>query len=218
MTIINQLILASTSAIRAQLLRETGLAFSVSPSGFNEKTIQLPQADQLAQERARQKALTVARQNEKTLIIGCDQTLSLGDQLFSKPKNKDDAFTRLTALSGKTHYLHSAVAFAYQDNQTYICLKKISFIKTLSMHMRSLSSKEIEHYVETDEWQGCVGGYRIEGKGRHLFTKSTSTDFSAIMGLPILELLAALRTLGVDGLTKSTAPWTIPISFNHDNL
>lgn len=217
MTIIKQLILASTSSIRAQLLRETTLAFSVSPSGFDEKTVQLEHASERAKERATQKALTVAQQHNKALVIGCDQTLSLGDRLFSKPKSKMEAITHLTALSGKTHYLHSAVAFAYQNNQDLLCLKKHSFVKKLPMQMRSLTQTDIEHYVNAGEWQGCVGGYRIEGKGRHLFEQNTSTDFSAIMGLPLLELLSALRTLGIDGLVQNTGPWTLPTFVNHNH-
>jgi len=211
MAIANQLILASKSLVREHVLRSTGLVFSITPSNFDEKTIEDHNPKELAFTRALHKAKTVADKKPGALVIGCDQTLSLDSQIFHKPKNKTDALEQLHTLNGKTHYLHSAVVLSFNaDDETFI-LKKLSFVKTIAMHMRQLSAEELYTYIETNEWQGCVGGYRIEGIGVQLFEKDTIADFTAIIGLPVLELLTSLRRLGIHGITKNNPPWDISI-------
>jgi septum formation protein len=189
-----QIILASSSPFRQKLLEDAGVRFvAQSPKG-DEKTITGLPPRILAAKRAEFKAIDVARHAPPgSVVIGTDQVLGFDGSSFDKSQNSTDAAQKLKRLQGRTHTLHSA-----------FCLVKVlpsGSMETLHeetvdipMTMRALSDSEIADYVATGEWQGCVGGYRIEGAGRQLFDK-ISGDLSAIIGLPIKELTAALSTL-----------------------
>jgi septum formation protein len=187
------LILASQSRARRMLLQNAGLDFEPVPADIDEREVQqtsgLSAPDEIASLLAREKARFVSSQKPGRYVIGADQTLALGERLFSKPAGRDQAAEQLRALAGNTHELHSAVAVA-RDGE--ILFADISVAR---MTMRRLGAAEIDAYL--DQAGGAVttsvGAYQLEGLGVHLFERIEGDHFT-ILGLPLLSLLAFLRS------------------------
>ncbi len=138
---------------------------------------------------AREKALSVSSRQPGKYVIGADQTLAQGERLFSKPAGRPQAAEQLRALAGRRHELHSAVAVARDG--------KILFeaIAIAGMTMRRLGEAEIDAYLNQagDAVTSSVGAYQLEGLGVHLFERIEGDHFT-ILGLPLLPLLAFLRS------------------------
>jgi septum formation protein len=189
----NPLILASQSHARQTLLAHAGIAFEVVPADIDERDIQrrssVSAPGDIAALLAREKALAVARQRPDHIVIGADQTLALGDRLFSKPRGRSEAADQLRALAGLTHELHSAVAIAGNG--------KILFdhVAVARLTMRQLGEAEIAAYLDTagDTVTSSVGAYQLERFGVHLFERIDGDHFT-ILGLPLLPLLGFLRS------------------------
>ena len=133
--------------------------------------------------------------NPGRYVIGADQTLALGDRLFSKPAGRAQAADQLRLLAGQTHELHSAVAVALDGKMLF------SEVSIARMTMRPLSDDEISTYLDTagDAVTTSVGAYQLEGLGVHLFARIEGDHFT-ILGLPLLPLLAFLRAQGLLGV------------------
>jgi septum formation protein len=186
-----RIILASTSPFRKKLLSDAGVLFDCEAAIGDEKTISGLAPQLLAAKRAEFKALDVARRMEPDcLVIGADQVLGMDGVSYDKAWSEDEAFARLKDFQGRTHHLHSAicvVAVGHDSN----CQTVYEGVVDVPMTMKQLTHTDIRQYVATGEWQGCVGCYRIEGKGRDLFS-DVGPDESAIIGLPLKPLLEAL--------------------------
>lgn len=186
------LILASQSRARKMLLANAGIAVEAIPADIDERAIQndsgLSGPGEIAALLAREKALSVSSQRPGSYVIGADQTLALGDRLFSKPAGRAQAAEQLHALAGNRHELHSAVAVARDS--------KILFSHASVAHMtiRSLDEAEIAAYLDQagEAVTTSVGAYQIERLGVHLFQRIEGDHFT-ILGLPLLPLLAFLR-------------------------
>jgi septum formation protein len=209
---INTFILASASEARRKIMQSSfGYPFELKAADLDEKKILGSSPDSTATKRAKAKAYHVAKQKKSSLIIACDQTMSLAGQLFDKPSNKDTAYQQIKLLAGKKHYLHTAYYLLAVDAKgEAISFQGSSNLHTIELQMRTLSEQMIKTYIATGEWQGCVGGYRVEGYGAQLFT-SVSSDTTAVMGLPIFSLLASLRKIGVDYLANKNPPLRLNI-------
>jgi len=187
------LILASQSRARQALLAGAGIAFEAIPADVDERAVQqasgLSAPGEIAGLLAREKALSVSSQRPGKYVIGADQTLALGTRLFSKPSGRAQAAEQLIALAGRSHELHSAVAVALDG--------KILFAETITarMTMRPLAKTEIEAYLNEagEAVTTSVGAYQLEGPGVHLFERIDGDHFT-ILGLPLLPLLAFLRS------------------------
>lgn len=195
------IILASASPYRRNLLANAGLDFVCVRPGIDERAVEAPLRDsgvtpeEVALVLATAKAMDVGESNPGKLVIGSDQTLSLDDELFHKPADMEGARRHLLALSGKTHRLNSAVVIV-RDGETLW-----SHVGIARMTMRTLSPAFIGRYLARvgDRALSSVGAYQIEGEGIQLF-ETIEGDHFTIVGLPMLPLLAALRNLGaVDG-------------------
>lgn len=185
-------ILASQSKARQALLRGAKIDFEVMPADIDERDIQgksgLRAPGAIAEHLAREKALDVARKHPDQIVIGADQTLALGEQLFNKPADQTAAADQLRALSGRTHHLNSAVAVVANGEIIF------SHVAVAGMTMRALDEDTISKYLACagDSVTQSVGGYQLEGLGVHLFEKIEG-DYFTILGLPLLPLLAFLR-------------------------
>jgi septum formation protein len=187
------LILASQSRARQMLLASAGIDFEAVPAEIDERAMQqdsgLTLPGDIATLLAREKARVVSTRKSGRFVVGADQTLSLGTRLFSKPAGRIQAAEQLSALAGRTHKLHSAVAVAREG--------KIMFeaVTVADMTMRRLSQPQIEAYLNEagEAVTSSVGAYQLERLGIHLFERIEGDHFT-ILGLPLLQLLEFLRS------------------------
>ena len=187
------LILASQSRARQALLTNAGISFEAVTAETDERAVQqasgLSAPGEIASLLAREKALSVSARQPGKFVIGADQTLALGQRLFSKPAGRAQAAEQLRALAGRNHELHSAVAVARDG--------KILFeaVAIAGMTMRRLGEAEIDVYLDEagDAVTSSVGAYQLERLGVHLFERIEGDHFT-ILGLPLLPLLAFLRS------------------------
>jgi septum formation protein len=196
-----KIVLASASPFRRQMLEDAGLAFEVDSPEVDERAVENAVAgsgvtpEELASILAEAKAIDVSASHPGALVVGCDQTLSLGDEVLHKPLDMEEARRRLLALSGRTHQLNSAVAIA-QDQE--VLWRHVGVAR---LTMRQLDPAFIGRHLSRvgEKALSSVGAYQIEGKGIQLF-ESVEGDHFTIVGLPLLPLLARLRELGaIDG-------------------
>ena len=189
----NPLILASQSRARQMLLANAGIAFEAIPADIDERAVQkdsgLSAPGEIAKLLAREKALWVSQRRPGRYVVGADQTLALGSRLFSKPAGRAAAAEQLRLLAGNSHELHSAFAVAHDGEILF------ADVSIAQMTMRSLSASEIETYLDQagDAVTTSVGAYQLEGLGVHLFERIEGDHFT-ILGLPLLPLLAFLRS------------------------
>jgi len=190
------LILASQSRARQMLLANAGISFDAIPADIDERALQknsgLFAPGEIAGLLAREKACFVSSKNPGRYVVGADQTLALGNRLFSKPAGRTQAADQLRLLAGHTHELHSAVAVARDGKIVF------SDVVVARMTMRRLDESEIEAYLHQagQAVTTSVGAYQLEGLGVHLFERIEGDHFT-ILGLPLLPLLAFLRGEGL---------------------
>lgn len=197
----DQIILASSSPFRKALLENAGIRFEAESADIDERAVEATTAgaglspEDLALVLAEAKAQNVSERHPDALVIGSDQTMSLGDEVFHKPDNMEAARRRLLGLAGKTHELNSAVVLVRNGETLW------RHVSVARMTMRALSPEFVGRHL-AQAGAGVlksVGAYQLEGPGVQLFDK-VDGDFFSILGLPLLPLLAELRRLGaIDG-------------------
>jgi len=196
-----KIILASGSPFRKALLVHAGVAVEAVPAEVDERALEAPLKDSgispedVALVLAEAKATEVSERKPGALVLGCDQTLSLGDQVFHKPADMEAARRHLLALSGKTHQLNSAVVLARDGAVLW------RHVGVASLTMRKLDPAFIGRHLARvgAKALSSVGAYQIEGEGIQLFER-VEGDYFTIVGLPLLPVLAKLRELGaIDG-------------------
>jgi septum formation protein len=196
-----RIILASSSPFRQAMLRNAGIDVEAQSASIDERAVEAPlkgsgaSPEDVALVLAEAKALDVSEKRPGRLVLGCDQTLSLGDELFHKPADMDGARRHLLALSGKTHQLNSAAVLARNGATLW------RHVGVANLTMRKLDPGFIgRHLAEVGQVAlSSVGGYQIEAEGIQLFDRIEG-DYFTIVGLPLLAVLAALRDFGaIDG-------------------
>jgi septum formation protein len=191
------IILASASHSRRELLEAAGVEFRATAAGVDEAAIKRRHDPlkgnfgDLAAQLASHKALMVADRHPGALVIGADQVLVFDGEAFDKPDNIETARRQLMRLRGGTHSLETAVACALGKDVLW------SHVDAPRLTMRAFSSGQLDAYLagEGEAVTETVGGYRIEGPAIQLFD-SIAGDYFSILGLPLLPLLAFLRTRG----------------------
>ncbi|WP_367716941.1 Maf-like protein [Nitratireductor sp. GISD-1A_MAKvit] len=195
------IVLASGSAFRQKMLRDAGVEFQVERSTVDERAVEETlegsgaDPEMLAQVLAEAKAIEVSEREPGAFVIGADQTLSLGDEVFHKPSDMEGARRHLLKLSGRTHQLNSAVVIARDGEVIW------RHVGVARLTMRDLDPAFIGRHLSSvgEKALQSVGAYQIEGEGIQLFEKIEGDTFT-IVGLPLLPLLAELRSLGaIDG-------------------
>ncbi|KPA19840.1 Maf-like protein YceF [Shimia sp. SK013] len=191
------LVLASGSAIRAQLLRNAKVVFDINPGRVDEDMIRrsleaegAPPRD-IADALAESKARKISVKTPGALVLGCDQVLDFQGAVLSKPIDADHARAQLTQLRGQRHMLHSA-AVLYENGEPVW-----RFVGTVRLFMRKFSDAYLDAYLARnwDSIRHSVGGYKLEEEGVRLFEKIDG-DYFTVLGMPLVEILSYLTLRG----------------------
>jgi septum formation protein len=200
--VLPDLVLASTSPYRRELLARLGLPFRVRAPVCDEEALKrslragagsgthvhLP-PEQLAAELARAKAESLLDLEPGAAILGSDQVVALDDHILGKPGTAEQAARQLTMLAGRTHVLCTAVALLHGG-------RLLAHVDVTRLAMRPLDGAQIERYVAADMPLDCAGSYRLEARGVTLFEGIASADHTAIVGLPLIAVTSMLASLG----------------------
>lgn len=198
---VERIVLASGSRFRKAMLEAAGVDIDVMPAEIDERTVETTldgtgaSPEDVAQVLAEAKALDVSERQPGRLVLGCDQTLSLGEELFHKPADMEAARRHLLKLSGKTHQLNSAAVLARNGETIW------RHVGVARLTMRHLEPAFIGRHLAKvgPVVLNSVGAYQVEGEGIQLFEKIEGDHFT-IVGLPLMPLLKELRELGaIDG-------------------
>jgi septum formation protein len=193
-----RLILASSSPIRRALLDRAGVPHEAMPARLDEEALRAALEAEgttprdMADALAEAKALKLAARHPDALVLGCDQVLEFDGRAMGKAKSRDEAAAQLSALSGKTHRLHSAAVICEKGRPVW------RHVGTVRLTMRSLSPAVLASYLDRN-WPGvedCVGAYKIEEEGVRLFARIEGGYFD-VLGLPLLEVLGYLALRGI---------------------
>ncbi len=185
-----EIILASQSPRRQELLQKLGIPFQSMTSGVVEEFEAMPkEIHTYVTNLAVQKAVAIAKQEVGKVVIGADTIVSYGGQVYPKPKDDAEAKLFLQTLSGKTHLVITAVAIAAGgDVHTFVSETNVTFYE--------LDDKIIDAYIETGDPRDKAGAYGIQSGGA-LFVKEIHGDYYAVMGLPIAQLSKVLQELNI---------------------
>jgi septum formation protein len=189
------LVLASKSGPRRALLEAAGIPIEVCPADIDERAVERAAvanaAGDVAALLAREKAYAISIGMPGRLVLGADQTLVLGERRFDKPADIAAVRAQLQALSGKTHELHSAIAFVRAGQVLD------ETVQVARMTMRAFSDRFLDAYIEAagPAVMASVGAYQLERFGVHLFERVEADHFT-ILGLPLLATLDFLRQEG----------------------
>lgn len=186
-----QIILASTSRYRRELLGRLGLPFRVCAPICDEAAYKLEghAPEVLAARLSLAKAESLRAQEPSAVILGSDQVAALGTTILDKPGTAERAAAQLEALSGRTHALVTAVTVVHPGGV-------LEHVDVTRLRMRPLTRAQILRYVAADLPLDCAGAYKLEARGITLFEQIESADHSAITGLPLIALTTMLASLG----------------------
>jgi septum formation protein len=184
-----QIILASASPRRREIMDLTGLKYEVVPSEYEEDNhLNMPPAE-LVKHLALGKAQWVAERHPEALVIGADSLVFLGGQVMGKPHTREKLVEMVTALSGRVNTVYTGYAIV-QGRQI------VTGFAEGKVFMREITSDEIVRYAQSDEGLDKAGGYAIQGLAA-AFIERIEGSYMGIVGLPLSELVVELRAFGV---------------------
>ncbi len=188
------IILASSSPRRQEILKSMGLPFQVAMPNIDESAFISKNASELPEILAKAKVQAVVRSRPPKQVIpwvlGADTLVVMGNKIYGKPKDHQEAFDFLSALQDRTHQVITALAL--YNGRTHLTSVRSAVTKVTFAPM---SKDEIEWYIDTGDWHGAAGGYRIQGMASCFITKIEGTN-SCVVGLPIFELYDMLKEQG----------------------
>lgn len=188
-----ELILASTSPYRRQLLERLGVPFSTVNPEVDESRLDGESAEQLVRRLAEAKARSVAISRPGALVIGSDQVAVLEDRILGKPGSRERAVEQLTASAGKqVDFLTGLCVADSTSGETQVDVVPYSVV------FRPLSQVQIDAYVAREEPYNAAGSFKSEGLGIALFERMAGHDPTALVGLPLIRLVSMLQTAGME--------------------
>jgi septum formation protein len=191
------LILASKSKVRKEILNKNNIDCKVEPSNVDEEFVKNGLLSEgaspeiISKNLAELKANKVSQKKEGEMVLGADSVIDLEGELISKPKNRDEAMNILKKLNGKKHHLISSACISKNGSMVW------NYTDKASLTMRKMSDEEIKEYLSkiTDEALYAYNVYQIEGEGRTLFS-SIEGDENTIMGLPVKKIIKYINNIG----------------------
>lgn len=193
------LILASASSRRVQLLDLADLAFTVEPSYANEDFNESLSPEVIVRKIATKKARTVYEERKDKadiVLIGADTIVVFGDHILNKPHGFDEAFSMLKNLSGKSHFVITGICILTDSLE-------FSFSETTEVVFSQLTDDQIAYYINKYEPYDKAGGYAIQEWIGAVGIKEIKGDYYNVMGLPINKLFRKLKGLGIELRTKN---------------
>ncbi len=189
------IVLASTSPYRRELLARLGVKFGAVAPDCDEDRLKGRglAAEELVTRLAREKAESVATAHPDAVIIGSDQAAEVDGEILGKPGTAAGARRQLRQLSGREHRLLTALCVL--DARTG---QRAEALDIHRLRLRELSDEQIARYVAADAPMDCAGSYKIEGLGIALFDQVHGSDFTAVIGLPLMRVVALLDHLGIE--------------------
>ncbi len=188
------IILASASPRRSELLKQINIAHSIKVADIDETPLPNEKPADYVLRVAHEKSLAIYQQgNQDSIILAADTSVVLDGEIMGKPDNLEHAIAMLSALSAKTHKVYSAVSIRGERTQEVVCISEVTF--------RGLSEQEIINYWQTGEPADKAGAYAIQGLGS-IFVQSIQGSFSGIMGLPLFETAQLLANEGIGILNE----------------
>lgn len=184
-----EILLASTSSARRQLMDGLGVPYRAVAPGVDEVVPAEMNVRDIVTHLAVKKARAVLAMHPSALVIGADQLVSLDGRALGKPDNASQARTQLQSLCGRQHEILTGVCIV---SATYEFLE----VDVARLSVRELSESELTNYVALGEWEGCAGSYRVEGRGQALFS-SIDGDRTSVQGLPMQLVVKGLLQAGV---------------------
>ena len=189
----SKIILASSSPFRQQLLDRLHLAYETHAPGIDEAINPGESASDYVCRLAESKARQVAQHYPAATIIGSDQCALLETKILGKPGSHENALKQLREAQGKTVVFHTGLC-VLNLSTGFRAVEDVLF----EVEFRVLSDHQLEHYLHVEQPYQCAGSFKAEGYGSCLFNKMRGDDPTALIGLPLLRLIAMLESAGVE--------------------
>lgn len=185
-----RLVLASTSRYRRELLERLGLAFDCIAPGVDETPRDDESPEALVERLARAKAMAVARSVPDACVIGSDQLAAFDGGVLGKPGTPERAIAQLASMSGRDVAFLTALCVMRGEREVGL------YVDRTIVRFRTLSTLEIERYVDAERPLDCAGSFKSEGRGITLFDAIETNDPTALIGLPLIATSRLLRDAG----------------------
>ena len=193
---LNKIILASKSKVRKEILDKNNIRSSVLPSNVDEEIVKISLLKEgaspeiISKNLAELKANKVSLKKINEIVLGADSVIDLNGELISKPETREEAFTILKKLNGKSHFLISSVCLSKNGSMIW------NYTDKAILTMKNFSDEELTSYLSkiSDEILYAYNVYQIEGEGRSLF-ESIEGDEDTIMGLPVKKIKEYITSL-----------------------
>ena len=183
-------ILASASPRRQELLRSVGLTFQIIPAHVNENYLAGESPRQHVQRLSIDKAIVIAKKYPEAWVLGADTIVVIDGMILGKPKNNHQARKMLQKLSGREHKVFTGFTIAHVAAKIY----KTKVIQS-AVQFKTISPKEMEWYIASDEPYDKAGGYAVQGQGA-CFIRSIRGSYTNVIGLPLCEVLEEFKYFG----------------------
>jgi len=184
----SELILASTSSARRALMDALGVSYRAEAPGVDEQVSDGLKVEDVVSTLAYRKAHAVHVRHPQALVIGSDQLAHLDGEILGKPADRAAAKRQLEKLNGRPHEIVTGLCLLGPNVRE-------QYVEVTRLTLYRLGDDEIERYLDTGEWEGCAGGYRVESRGQALFS-SIHGDRTNVQGLPMVLLVRLLRHVG----------------------
>ncbi len=193
---LNEIILASKSKVRKEILEKNNIESIVEPSNIDEDVVKLSLIKEgatpeiISKSLAELKANKISANKTDKMVLGADSVIDLNGELISKPENREEAIEILKKLNGKSHFLISSVCISKNGSMIW------NYTDKARLTMKNFTENELKNYLDkiSDEALYSYNVYQIEGEGRNLFS-SINGDEDTIMGLPIKKIKEYLKTI-----------------------